>query len=46
MMGWWLDRRLPGAAFASASFFLVATAFAGWLIATQVRRLGPRMASR
>ncbi len=46
MMGWWLDRRLPGAGFASASFFLVATAFAGWLIAAQVRRLGPRMASR
>lgn len=39
LMGWWLDRRMPGAGFASAAFFLVATALAGWLIAVQVRRL-------
>ena len=39
MMGWWLDRRLPAAGFASAAAFLVAAALAGWLIAAQVRRL-------
>jgi predicted MFS family arabinose efflux permease len=40
LMGWWLDRHMPGAGFASAAFFLLATALAGWLIAVQVRRLG------
>jgi MFS family permease len=46
MMGWWLDRRMPGAGFASAAFFLVATALTGWLIAVQVRRLAPLAAAR
>ena len=40
LMGWWLDRHLPAAGFASAAFFLVLAAMAGWLIAAQVRRLG------
>ena len=39
LMGWWLDRRMPAAGFASAAVFLVATAFAGWLISAQVKRL-------
>jgi MFS family permease len=40
LMGWWLDRHLAAAGFASAAFFLVLAAMAGWLIAAQVRRLG------
>jgi MFS family permease len=46
VMGWWLDRRMPGAGFVSAAFFLVATALCGWLIAAQVRKLAPLTAVR
>ena len=44
LMGWWLDRQLAAAGFASAAFFLVLAAMAGWLIAAQVRRLGASVA--
>ena len=45
LMGWWLDRHLAAAGFASAAFFLVLAAMAGWLIAAQVRRLGAPVAA-
>lgn len=45
LMGWWLDRRMPDAGFASAAVFLVAAAFSGWLIAAQVRRFSPLTAA-